>query len=104
MMGALSGRDPKETLWSVFTVLSMPRDGEEGEGLITLGKLKAVCMELKVMICVFATLCSAAAPPPCPVSPAPASALLQFLLPPCAAFLSECKNCRDHVKSSIPAY
>jgi Ca2+-binding EF-hand superfamily protein len=48
MMGALSGRDPKETLWSVFTVLSRPEGSEEGEGLITLGKLKAVCKDLKV--------------------------------------------------------
>ncbi len=48
MMGALSGRDPKETLWSVFTVLSRPRENEESEGLITLNKLKAVCKELKV--------------------------------------------------------
>ncbi len=48
MMGALSGRDPKETLWSVFTVLSRPRSGEDDLGLITLGKLKAVCKELKV--------------------------------------------------------
>ncbi len=76
MMGALSGRDPKETLWSVFTVLSRPRDGEEDEGLITLGKLKAVCNELKVrMICTSETLCCAAVyPPPCPVRPLPASA------------------------------
>ena len=50
MMGALSGRDPKETLWSVFTVLSRPRGGEGGESLITLGKLKTVCKELKVTI------------------------------------------------------
>jgi hypothetical protein len=57
MMGALSGRDPKETLWLVFTVLSRPKGGEGGkpedaefEGLITLEKLKAVCAELKVRV------------------------------------------------------
>ncbi len=48
MMGALSGRDPRETLRSVFTVLSCPRGVEGGEGLITADKLKAVCTELKV--------------------------------------------------------
>ncbi len=50
MMGALSGRDPKETLWAVFTVLSQPRGGEGGESLITLGKLSAACKELKVIM------------------------------------------------------
>ena len=50
MMGALSGRDPMETLRSVFRVLSRPENGEEGEGLITLDKLKAVCKELKVIM------------------------------------------------------
>jgi hypothetical protein len=48
MMGALSGRDPKETLLAVFTVLSRPAAGEEVEGLITLSKLIAVCKEFKV--------------------------------------------------------
>jgi hypothetical protein len=46
MMGAMSGRNPKETLHSVFTLLSMP--SEEGKGLITLEKLNAACKELKV--------------------------------------------------------
>ena len=50
MMGALSGRDPKETLWSVFNVLSQPRGSKGGEDLITLGKLTAVCKELKVIV------------------------------------------------------
>ncbi len=49
MMGALSGRDPKETLLSVFTLLSRPTASEGGEGLITLGKLSTVCRELKVI-------------------------------------------------------
>ncbi len=53
MMGALSGRDPKETLLAVFTVLSKPAAGEGlgVEGLITLGKLIAVCKEFKVRAC-----------------------------------------------------
>jgi hypothetical protein len=52
MMGALSGRDPNETLWAVFTVLSRPRgiEDRESEGLITLSRLKAVCKELKVIL------------------------------------------------------
>ncbi len=49
MMGALSGRNPSETLWSVFNVLSRPRGSERDESLITLGKLTAVCQELKVI-------------------------------------------------------
>ncbi len=55
MMGALSGRDPKETMRSVFAVLSRPKGGDgsqevEDKGLITLDKLKAVCAELKVKL------------------------------------------------------
>ena len=72
MMGALSGRDPKETLWAVFTVLSRPSGGEGGEkddGLITVDKLKAVCTELKVTVIRIVAPCAAAAaaadlPPP----------------------------------------
>ena len=50
MMGALSGKDPKETLLAVFTVLSRS-EGKEGEDrLITLDKLRSVCQEFKVSI------------------------------------------------------
>ena len=48
MMGALSGRDPNETLWSVFTVLSRTGEGDGSTELITVGKLIAVCKEFKV--------------------------------------------------------
>jgi hypothetical protein len=58
MMGALSGRDPKETLRSVFTLLSGPVKGEGDENLITLDKLKAVCKELKVIMSSFKLCCS----------------------------------------------
>jgi hypothetical protein len=64
MMGALCGRDPKETLWSVFTVLARPKDSEEGKCLITLDKIKAVCKELKVIITI-CILCWAAAVSTC---------------------------------------
>ncbi len=51
MMGALSGKDPRETLWSVFTVLSRTGDCDDrGEELITLDKLMAVCKEFKVIV------------------------------------------------------
>jgi hypothetical protein len=52
MMGQLSGRHPTETLLAVFTVLSSgrPSQSEEGRRLITLGTLKAVCKELKVIM------------------------------------------------------
>jgi hypothetical protein len=51
MMGALSGKDPRETLWSVFTVLSRTGDSDDrGEELITLEKLMAVCKEFKVIV------------------------------------------------------
>ena len=47
MMGALSGRDPKETLRVVFMVLSMPVGStgvsERDKDLITLAKLQVVC-------------------------------------------------------------
>jgi Ca2+-binding EF-hand superfamily protein len=56
MMGQLSGRDPKETLRSVFALLSRS-EGEEGEvkggQVITLSRLQRACDECKVVPCIF---------------------------------------------------
>jgi hypothetical protein len=49
MMGALSGRDPKETLRSVFAVLCHAQgDGGLGGQVITLSKLQSACSAFKV--------------------------------------------------------
>lgn len=48
MTGEISGQDPYEEARSVFTVLSRPDTERAHDGLITLGKLEAVCREYKV--------------------------------------------------------
>ena len=65
-MGALSGRDPKETLLAVFTVLSRSSvvDDPRNEGLITLAKLISACKELKVRAFKSASWLSIAPAPP----------------------------------------
>ena len=48
MMGALSGRDPKEMLLAVFIVLSRLGAGNGDDNLITLDKLQAACAKFQV--------------------------------------------------------
>ena len=48
MTGEISGQDPYEEARTVFTVLSRPDTERDHDGLITLGKLEAVCQEYKV--------------------------------------------------------
>ena len=53
MMGELSGRDPKDTLRSVFAVLSRQDDhdgagGHRKDQVITLGTLQRACSDFKV--------------------------------------------------------
>ena len=50
MMGELSGTNPKNTLRSLFTVLSRPDGNSQNDSLITKDKLLAVCDECKVFI------------------------------------------------------
>ena len=48
MKGELGGRDPMEAVRAVFAYLSRHNGDRQSDGLITLGKLQAVCKELQV--------------------------------------------------------
>ncbi len=51
MTGEIGGQDPYEEARTVFTVLSRPDEEKAHDGLITLGKLEAVCQEFEVPLC-----------------------------------------------------
>ena len=48
MKGELSGRDPTEAARMVFVTLSQSNGDRRFDGLITLGKLQAVCRDSEV--------------------------------------------------------